>query len=81
MPGCTLAGPPVATAEGLLTAVACWPIMATAIALERACTLPVTLTTFSQARIYLAVTRSRTAMPLVGVNISPGANFLNQAVT
>ena len=29
----------------LLTGVACWLIMATAIALERACTFPVTLTT------------------------------------
>jgi hypothetical protein len=44
-PGSTLADPPVATAEGLLTDVVCWLIMATAIALERACTFPVTLTT------------------------------------
>ena len=56
--GCTvvaLAGPPVATAEGLLTAIDCWLIMATAMALERACTFPVTPTTLELVGLELPV--------------------------
>ena len=50
-----LAGPPVATAEGLLTVVACWLVMATAMALERDCTFPVMLTTLELLGLELPV--------------------------